>query len=39
MKFFLYTMAGSLLMLVAILCIGWRITPRRGGWSFALDDL
>jgi len=46
-KFFLYTMAGSLLMLVAILYIGTRFhelaiaqgLPSEMQWSFALDDL
>src|SRR3954470_20660398 len=39
-KFFLYTMAGSLLMLVAILWMAWTFQKLNGGvWSFAYDDL
>jgi NADH-quinone oxidoreductase subunit M len=39
-KFFLFTMAGSLLMLLAILWLGWTHSTLSGGlWSFALDDL
>jgi NADH-quinone oxidoreductase subunit M len=39
-KFFLYTMAGSLLMLVAILWMAWRFKELNGGvWSFAYTDL
>jgi NADH-quinone oxidoreductase subunit M len=39
-KFFLFTMAGSLLMLVAILWLGWTYKGAAGGvWSFAYQDL
>ena len=39
-KFFLFTMAGSLLMLLAILWLAWTHSTLAGGvWSFALDDL
>jgi NADH-quinone oxidoreductase subunit M len=39
-KFFLFTMAGSLLMLVAILWMGWTYQSLSGGeWSFAYRDL
>ncbi|HEX2644306.1 MAG TPA: NADH-quinone oxidoreductase subunit M [Thermoanaerobaculia bacterium] len=39
-KFFLFTMAGSLLMLVAILYMAWTFQSLNGGvWSFAYDDL
>ncbi len=38
-KFFLYTMAGSLLMLVAILWLGWTYHQVAGGWSFGYADL
>jgi len=39
-KFFLYTMAGSLLMLVAILWMAWTFRGLNGGvWSFAYEDL
>ncbi len=39
-KFFLYTMAGSLLMLVAILWLAWTFQSLNGGvWSFAYTDL
>ncbi|MFY9822867.1 MAG: NADH-quinone oxidoreductase subunit M [Thermoanaerobaculia bacterium] len=39
-KFFLYTMAGSLLMLVAILWMAWTFQKLNGGvWSFGYDDL
>ncbi|MBW8877579.1 MAG: NADH-quinone oxidoreductase subunit M [Acidobacteria bacterium] len=39
-KFFLFTMAGSLLMLVAILWMAWTFQRLNGGvWSFAYDDL
>ncbi|HEX4965264.1 MAG TPA: NADH-quinone oxidoreductase subunit M [Thermoanaerobaculia bacterium] len=39
-KFFLYTMAGSLLMLIAILWMAWTFQRLNGGvWSFAYDDL
>jgi NADH-quinone oxidoreductase subunit M len=39
-KFFLYTMAGSLLMLIAILWMAWTFRGLNGGaWSFAYEDL
>jgi NADH-quinone oxidoreductase subunit M len=39
-KFFLFTMAGSLLMLVAILWLGWTLKTANGGaWSFAYADM
>jgi NADH-quinone oxidoreductase subunit M len=39
-KFFLYTMAGSLLMLIAILWMAWTFQSLNGGvWSFAYTDL
>ncbi len=39
-KFFLFTMAGSLLMLVAILWLAWTYKGAAGGvWSFAYQDL
>ncbi len=39
-KFFLYTMAGSLLMLIAILWMGWTLRALNGGvWSFAYEDM
>ena len=38
-KFFLFTMAGSLLMLVAILWMGWTFRQLTGAWSFAYADL
>ncbi len=39
-KFFLFTMAGSLLMLVAILWMAWTFQGLNGGvWSFAYEDL
>jgi NADH-quinone oxidoreductase subunit M len=39
-KFFLFTMAGSLLMLVAILWLAWTYKGVAGGvWSFAYQDL
>ena len=39
-KFFLFTMAGSLLMLVAILWMAWTFQGLNGGvWSFAYTDL
>jgi NADH-quinone oxidoreductase subunit M len=38
-KFFLFTMAGSLLMLVAILWMAWTYQSLSGQWSFALADL
>ena len=39
MKFFLFTMAGSLLMFLAILYIAVRHHAVTGMWSFALEDL
>ncbi len=39
MKFFLFTMAGSLLMFLAILFIAIRHHAATGIWSFALEDL
>ena len=39
MKFFLFTMAGSLLMFLAILFIAIRHHAATGLWSFALEDL
>src|ERR1044072_8257349 len=39
LKFFLYTMAGSLPMLVALLWLGWRQHGAAGAWSFASLDL
>jgi NADH-quinone oxidoreductase subunit M len=38
-KFFLYTMVGSLLMLIAILWLGWTYAQAAGEWSFAYADL
>jgi NADH-quinone oxidoreductase subunit M len=39
-KFFLFTMAGSLLMLIAILWMAWTYQGVAGGtWSFAYRDL
>ncbi|HMB54339.1 MAG TPA: NADH-quinone oxidoreductase subunit M, partial [Thermoanaerobaculia bacterium] len=38
-KFFLYTMAGSLLMLLAILWLAWSYQEVAGVWSFAYTDL
>ena len=38
-KFFLFTMAGSLLMLVAILWMAWTFRQLNGAWSFAYTDL
>src|SRR3954447_10521398 len=39
-KFFLFTMAGSLLMLVAILWLAWTFQKLNGGtWSFAYEDM
>ncbi len=38
-KFFLYTAAGSLLMLVAIVTLAWLFRSGAGGWSFAYEDL
>ena len=39
MKFFIFTMAGSLLMFLAILFIAIRHQAATGVWSFALEDL
>jgi NADH-quinone oxidoreductase subunit M len=36
-KFFIYTMAGSLLMLVAIVALVWRIQAATGSISFSYD--
>jgi NADH-quinone oxidoreductase subunit M len=38
-KFFLYTMAGSLLMLLAIFWLAWTHRELAGLWSFAYADL
>ncbi|MFP3940303.1 MAG: NADH-quinone oxidoreductase subunit M [Thermoanaerobaculia bacterium] len=38
-KFFLFTMAGSLLMLVALLWMAWSYAQLTGEWSFAYQDL
>ncbi len=38
-KFFIYTMLGSLLMLVAILVMVWKIAESTGTISFAYADL
>jgi NADH-quinone oxidoreductase subunit M len=38
-KFFIFTMAGSLLMLVAIIVMAWKIGAATGAVSFAYDDL
>ncbi len=39
MKFFLFTMAGSLLMFLAILYLAIRHQAATGVWSFAFEDL
>ena len=39
MKFFLFTMAGSLLMFLAIIFLAIRYQAITGTWSFALEDL
>ena len=39
MKFFLFTMAGSLLMFLAILYVAARHRALTGSWSFLLSDL
>src|SRR5215467_1691276 len=39
MKFFLFTMAGSLLMFLTILFMAWANQSATGAWSFALADL
>ncbi len=38
-KFFLYTLAGSLPMLLAILWLGWRFSKAAGYWSFHYLEL
>src|SRR3954470_7438418 len=38
-KFFIYTMAGSLLMLVAIIVLVWKVGATTGTMSFAYDHL
>ena len=38
-KFFLFTMAGSLLMLVAILVLAWKVAGATGTLSFAYEHL
>ena len=38
-KFFLFTMAGSLLMLLAILWLAWIHSELAGVWSFRYSDL
>ncbi|MGH7528222.1 MAG: complex I subunit 4 family protein [Gemmatimonadales bacterium] len=38
-KFFIYTMAGSLLMLVAILIMVWKVQAATGQLSFSYDHL
>lgn len=39
-KFFLFTMAGSVLMLVGLLWMAWTYQKLNGGvWSFAYEDL
>jgi len=38
-KFFLFTMAGSLLMLLGILWLGWTYGQLTGHWSFRYEDL
>jgi NADH-quinone oxidoreductase subunit M len=38
-KFFIYTMAGSLLMLVAIVALVWRIQSVTGTISFSYDQI
>jgi NADH-quinone oxidoreductase subunit M len=38
-KFFLYTMVGSLLMLVALLYMAWTYSQLAGSWSFAYQNL
>ncbi len=38
-KFFLFTMAGSLVMLLAILWMAWSRAQITGLWSFRYDDL
>ncbi|HXE58933.1 MAG TPA: NADH-quinone oxidoreductase subunit M [Gemmatimonadales bacterium] len=38
-KFFIYTFVGSILMLVAILAMVWRVAERTGVLSFSYDHL
>jgi NADH-quinone oxidoreductase subunit M len=38
LKFVLFTMVGSLLMLVAILYCGWRVKAATGSFAFAYDS-
>lgn len=38
-KFFLFTMAGSLFMLLGIVWLAWRHAGLAGTWSFAYSDL
>jgi len=38
-KFFLFTMAGSLLMLLGIIWMAWSYSKVTGAWSFSYDDL
>jgi NADH-quinone oxidoreductase subunit M len=38
-KFFLFTIAGSLLMLFGIIYLGFRNAHATGEWSFAIQDL
>jgi NADH-quinone oxidoreductase subunit M len=38
-KFFIYTMAGSLLMLVAIVVMVWKVQAATGSLSFSYDHL
>jgi len=38
-KFFIYTMAGSALMLVAILALGYAAYSATGAWTFNMADL
>jgi NADH-quinone oxidoreductase subunit M len=38
-KFFIYTMAGSLLMLVAIVVLAWKVSQATGTLSFAYEHL
>jgi NADH-quinone oxidoreductase subunit M len=38
-KFFLFTMAGSLCMLLGIVWLAWQHAALAGAWSFAYEDL
>jgi NADH-quinone oxidoreductase subunit M len=38
-KFFLFTMGGSLFMLLGILWLGWTYSTLTGTWSFRYEDL